>query len=67
MRSLFETALQYLHGVPDDFYGVDVAELRTTMTDALSDSTVFHGWKMTLDGEQPTALEGDYEYADDHD
>ncbi|OYR85838.1 hypothetical protein DJ84_01570, partial [Halorubrum ezzemoulense] len=24
MRSLFETALQYLDGVPNDFYGVDV-------------------------------------------
>ena len=28
MRSLFETALGYLRGVPADFYGVDVDDVR---------------------------------------
>ena len=29
MRSLFETALQYLHGVPNDYYGVALLDVRT--------------------------------------
>ena len=44
MRSLFETALQYLHGVPDDYYGVDVLNVRTTLTNALEDATALDGW-----------------------
>jgi predicted metal-dependent hydrolase len=43
MRSLFETALQYLHGVPRDFYGVDVTDVRTKLTNALEDPTVVEG------------------------
>ncbi len=50
MRSLFETALQYLHGVPSDFYGVNVTDVRTKMTNALDDPTVLHGWNIELDG-----------------
>ncbi|WP_049970181.1 DUF309 domain-containing protein [Haladaptatus cibarius] len=64
MRSLFRTALQYLHGVPRDFYGVDVTDVRTKMTNALSDPTVLHGWKIPLDGEFPTAREEDFSYAE---
>ncbi|KZN23528.1 hypothetical protein A4G99_11515 [Haladaptatus sp. R4] len=60
MRSLFETALQYLHGVPDDFYGVDVADVRATMKEALSDPSVLHGWRIRLDDERPTADEDDH-------
>ncbi|TKR27637.1 DUF309 domain-containing protein [Natronomonas salsuginis] len=63
MRSLFETALQYLHGVPRDFYGVDLPDVRTTLTNALRDPTVVDGWAITLDGTRPTAREIDYEYA----
>jgi predicted metal-dependent hydrolase len=63
MRSLFETALQYLHGVPDDYYGVDVLNVRTTLTNALEDATALDGWTITLDGSQPTAGNVDYEYA----
>ena len=64
MRSLFETALQYLHDVPDDYYGVDVPDVRATMTDALEDPAVLHGWQITLDGELPKARPEDYEYAE---
>lgn len=64
MRSLFETALQYLHGVPNDYYGVDLLDLRTKLTNALVDPTVLHGWTITLDGECPSASERDHEYAD---
>jgi predicted metal-dependent hydrolase len=64
MRSLFETARQYLHGVPDDFYGVDVREVRATLGDALDDPTVLDGWRIELDGERPGARPADREYAD---
>ena len=64
MRSLFETALQYLHGVPDDFYGVDLPDVRTTMTDALDDPEVLAGWRIELDGARPTADDSDFAYAE---
>ena len=63
MRSLFETALQYLHGVPSDFYGVDLLEVRTRLTNALNDPAVLHGWKLPLDGGRPEATEADVTYA----
>ncbi|RBI64043.1 DUF309 domain-containing protein [halophilic archaeon] len=64
MRSLFRTALQYLHGVPNDYYGVDVLDVRTKLTNALDDPTVLHGWQIALDGEYPTATEVDVAYAE---
>lgn len=64
MRSLFETALQYLHGVPRDFYGVDVTDVRTKMTNALEDPTVVEGWRIRLDGGYPEARDEDYTYVE---
>jgi predicted metal-dependent hydrolase len=64
MRSLFETALQYFHGVPNDYYGVDVLDVRTTLTNALDDPTVLERWQIVLDGECPGARAEDYEYAE---
>jgi hypothetical protein len=64
MRSLFETALQYLHGVPGDFYGVDVDDVRATLRDALAEPTALDGWRIGLDGCRPEAGPGDYEYAE---
>jgi predicted metal-dependent hydrolase len=64
MRSLFETALQYFQGVPGDYYGVDVLDVRTTLTTALSDPTALHGWRIELDGEHPMAREVDVVYAE---
>ncbi|MFB6293247.1 MAG: DUF309 domain-containing protein, partial [Halonotius sp.] len=64
MRSLFRTASQYLHGVPDDFYGVDVFDVRTTLTNALDDPAVVDGWQIELDGERPESYPGDYEYVE---
>ncbi|MFB6183526.1 MAG: DUF309 domain-containing protein [Haloarculaceae archaeon] len=64
MRSLFETALQYLHGVPNDYYGVDVLGVRTTVTNALDDPTVLEGWHVELDDAFPTATEEDFTYAE---
>ncbi|MFC6752740.1 DUF309 domain-containing protein [Halorubrum tibetense] len=64
MRSLFETALQYLHGVPEDFYGVDVGDVRTTLADALDDPSALDGWRITLDGDRPNARAEHYAYAE---
>jgi len=67
MASLFETALQYLHGVPRDYYGVDVLEVRTTLTNALVDPTTIDEWKIPLDDTHPVATQADYQYASDLD
>jgi predicted metal-dependent hydrolase len=64
MRSLFETALQYLYDVPPDYYGVDVLGVRTTLTNALEDPAVLAGWQIELDGRTPEARPTDYEYAE---
>ncbi|WP_225334483.1 DUF309 domain-containing protein [Halomicrobium urmianum] len=64
MRSLFRTALQYLQGVPNDYYGVDLLDVRTTLTNALNDPTELHGWQIRLDGEEPLARDVDFEYAE---
>jgi hypothetical protein len=63
MESLFETALQYLHGVPRDYYGVDVLDVRTALTHALADPTTLDDWQLSLDGDRPVATAQDYEYA----
>jgi predicted metal-dependent hydrolase len=64
MRSLFETALQYLRDVPRDFYGVDLLAVRTKLTNALSEPSTIDGWKISLDGAQPTARPMDHEYVE---
>lgn len=64
MRSLFRTALQYLHGVPADFYGVDLADVRETLQKSLTEPETIDGYQITLDGETPSAYPGDYAYAE---
>ncbi|MFB6299065.1 MAG: DUF309 domain-containing protein [Halobacteriales archaeon] len=64
MRSLFETALQYLHGVPTDYYGVDLLGVRTTLTNALKDPNALDGWQIELDEQRPEAGPADYEHAE---
>ncbi|MFB6072991.1 MAG: DUF309 domain-containing protein [Halobacterium sp.] len=64
MRSLFGTALQYLEGVPGDFYGVDVNDVRRTLRAADSDPSVLDGWRIRLDDAETTAYPADYEYAE---
>jgi hypothetical protein len=64
MRSLFETALSYLEGVPADFYGVDVADVRDRLRAALDDPTAIDGWRVTLDDHTPDAYDADYEYVE---
>jgi predicted metal-dependent hydrolase len=66
MRSLFETALQYLHGVPSDYYGVDVLEVRTTLAKAVNDPTVVDGWQIKLDGGRSKARPEDYSSLERH-
>jgi predicted metal-dependent hydrolase len=64
MASLFETALQYLSDVPRDYYGVDVLEVRTVLTQAFEAPSSIETWQITLDDTQPTANEGDYAFAE---
>ncbi|PSP92597.1 DUF309 domain-containing protein [Halobacteriales archaeon QS_4_62_28] len=64
MRSLFRTALQYFQGVPGDFYGVDVLDVRTVLTNALDDPTALDGWQIRLDDGYPTAREVDFEFVE---
>ena len=63
MRSLFRTAVQYLHGVPTDFYGVDLEDVRATIHDALDRPATVEGWCIPLDGHRVAARSVDYEYA----
>lgn len=67
MRRLFETALQYLQGIPNDYYGVDMLEVRTKLTQALDDASVLNGWQIELDGRRPEARPVDYQHAEDLD
>ncbi|NUC71510.1 DUF309 domain-containing protein [Haloterrigena sp. SYSU A558-1] len=64
LRSLFRTALQYLRDVPRDYYGVDVLEVRTVLTNALEEPTRIDDWRIPIDGERPTAGPADFEYAE---
>lgn len=63
LRSLFQTALQYLEPVPPEFYGIDVEAVRSRLEQALQDPTVVDGWTIELDGSSPSARPLDYEYA----
>ncbi|RQG96240.1 DUF309 domain-containing protein [Natrarchaeobius oligotrophus] len=64
MRSLFRTALQYLRGTPRDYYGVDVLEVRTVLTNGLEEPERVDDWRIRLDGARPTARPIDYEFVD---
>jgi hypothetical protein len=64
MRSLFRTALQYFHGVPNDFYGVDLLDVRTVLTNALEEPSALEGWRVRLDGETPAARPEDHAFAE---
>ncbi|CQH58345.1 DUF309 family protein [Halobacterium hubeiense] len=64
MRSLFRTALQYLDGVPGDYYGVDVDDVRATLRAALDDPSALDGWGIRVDDAAPTAYPADYEYVE---
>ena len=60
MRPLFRTALQYFQDVPNDYYGVDLLDVRTTLTNVMSDPSVLDGWQIVVDGKRPEAGEDDY-------
>lgn len=63
MRSLFETALQYLYSVPNDYYGVNVLDVKNSLADTLNHPTVIDDWQIELDGERLEARPEDYEHA----
>jgi len=64
MRSLFRTALRYLDGVPGDYYGVDVTDVRERLRRALDDPSALDGWGISLDGQVVDAAARDYAYAE---
>ncbi|MHB9286094.1 DUF309 domain-containing protein [Halobacteriales archaeon Cl-PHB] len=64
MRSLFRTALDYLTGLPTDYYGVDLLTVRTRLTNADADPSVVEGWQIPLDGDTPRAGPEDYAVAE---
>jgi len=64
MRSLFRTSLDYLADVPEDFYGVDVADVRDRLERALADPDSLDGWLIAVDGRRLTATDEDYDYAE---
>jgi hypothetical protein len=63
MRSLFRTALQYFHGLPRHMYGVNLLDVRTMLSNALSDPALVEGWQIALDGVTVEATDRDYAYA----
>ncbi|WP_136687941.1 DUF309 domain-containing protein [Halorhabdus amylolytica] len=63
MRSLFETALQYLRDVPGDYYGVDVLDVRTVVTNAIDAPSALDDWRIRLDDGYPVADEAAYAFA----
>jgi len=63
MRRLFDTALQYLDGVPDDYYGVNVRDVRATLKRAPEDPATLREWQVAIDGQRPEAEPADYEFA----
>ncbi len=67
MRSLFATALEYLDGVPDDYYGVNVDDVRTTLSAAMAQPSLLDGWQIELDGAKPEARPVDYQFAESFD
>jgi predicted metal-dependent hydrolase len=64
LRSLFRTALQYFQGLPTDMYGVDVLDVRTKLSNAITEPTIVEGWQIRIDGAVPTATEADFAYAE---
>jgi hypothetical protein len=63
MEKLLTTGRGYLDEVPDDYYGVDVARLRRDVEAVLADPADLADWRISLDGDEPTADDADLEYA----
>lgn len=64
MRSLFRTVLEYLAGIPRDYYGVDVLDVRTVVTNAIDAPETIDDWQIRLDGARPTARPEDRAFVD---
>jgi len=64
MDALFETAFEYLAGVPPDYYGVDVVEVREQIDAARANPPAIEEWSIALDDERPTAREDDYAHVE---
>ncbi|MFB6153040.1 MAG: DUF309 domain-containing protein [Halodesulfurarchaeum sp.] len=64
LRRLLTTARGYLDDIPDDFYGVDVGEIRGDIEAVLEDRGSVEGWSIRLDGRIQTADEDDVAFAE---
>ena len=63
-RSLCSTALQYLAGVPADFYGVDVPGVRAVLLEACAEPSTIEGRQLRVDADtigrsEPETVNGD--------
>lgn len=63
LESLFRSALAYLARVPAEFYGLEVAAVRSRLERALADATAVEGWHLALDGRVERADAADHAYA----
>ena len=63
LRKLLDSALGYLQGIPDDFYGVDVATLREDVIAVRRNPERVPELRIAIDGQQPPAREEDLGYA----
>ncbi len=67
MRSLFRTALHYLHDTPLDFYGVDIIDVKLHLTNAQTTPEILDGWQITIDNHTPTPTTATTNYLADLD
>ena len=64
-RSLCSTALQYLAGVPSDFYGVDIPAVRAVLLRACAEPASITGQQLQVDARTPTHPEPETVNGDD--
>ncbi len=55
---------QYFQGVPNDFCGVDLLDVRSVVTNALENPDALDSWQIELDGGYPEARTEDDEHAE---
>mgnify|MGYP002152244783 FL=1 len=64
-RSLCSTALEYLAGVPTDFYGLDVPAVRAMLLEACAEPAVITAGRLRVDARIPQLMESETVNGDD--
>ncbi|WP_349254411.1 hypothetical protein [Halorientalis sp.] len=49
---------------PKEYYGVDLLDVRTVLTNGLTDPTAIEGWQVYLDDRRPEVTKPDFSYAE---